>query len=79
MPREMREDSTKTFRVVIERTHSDGSSYKIYYGPYNRLSNAKGVLTTELGWMRRYTTSVGFMSVEGWIEQTAYEWVRVEN
>lgn len=77
MPREMREDSKVAFRVVIEKTHNDGSSYKIHYGPYSRASNAKGVLSTELGWMGRHT-AVG-NTVEGWIEQTASEWVKVEN
>ena len=76
----MQENSVGAFRAVIQktRTNEEGveSSYKLHYGPYGRIGNAKAILTVELDHETRY--AYGSTKVEGWIEHTGSQWERVE-
>lgn len=80
MPRTMQEDSEGAFRAVIHKTVvcDDGCvhEYKLHYGPYALPSTAKTTLSRELKWINKYKHQS--TTVEGWIEQTTSNWVKVD-
>jgi hypothetical protein len=72
----MQENSAGAFRVAIKKTHADGTGYMLHYGPYAKQGTAKGILSSELGWMQR--NAHNGTTVEGWLEQTVSAWTKVE-
>ena len=80
MARSMGQQYNEAFRIGIRKSgvREDGSEYgwDLYYGPYATLGAAKGMLTRELRYERRFVELGGV--VEGWIEKSSAAWERVE-
>lgn len=69
----------ETFRAVINRkgVRADDLDYSwdVHYGPYEAKGTAKGVLTKELKWAKRYADED--MEITGWVERAVTNWEKI--